>query len=233
MADWAVLQHNLGVSFQDLSILQQAFVHRSYLNENPDFALASNERMEFLGDALLSFVVAERLHQQFADLDEGEMTKLRALLVSKDNLARVASSLSLGEYLYLGQGEERGGGQRKPRTLACVLEALIGAVFIDLGLSVARDFIWRLLDDDLDQAIRNGLTSDHKTRLQEMSQAGQKGIPVYKVVDVTGPNHDRRFTVDVLVDGSVLGRGSGRSKRSAEKEAARVALDRLSPEWSP
>ena len=230
MTDWSVLQRDLGVAFRDLTILQQAFVHRSYLNENPDFELSSNERMEFLGDALLGFVVAERLYQEFGPFDEGEMTKLRALLVSKDNLARVAASLGLGSYLYLGQGEEKSGGRKKPRTLACVLEALIGALLIDQGLAVASDVIWRLLDSDLEQAVQDGLTADHKTRLQELSQADQKGIPVYRVADVAGPNHARKFEVEVLVDGKIVGKGSGRSKRSAEKEAARVALEKLSLE---
>ena len=228
MADWSVLQRDLGVVFKDLTILQQAFVHRSYLNENPDFELYSNERMEFLGDALLGFVVAERLYQEFEALDEGEMTKLRALLVSKDNLAQVATYLGLGKYLYLGQGEEKSGGRKKPRTLACVFEALIGALLIDRGFSVASDAIWRLLDSGLERAMRKGLTGDYKTRLQEISQAEQKGIPVYRVVDVAGPNHERKFKVEVLVEGKVVGKGSGRSKRSAEKEAARVALEKLS-----
>jgi ribonuclease-3 len=228
MTDWSVLQRDLDVTFRDLPILQQAFVHRSYLNENPDFTLSSNERMEFLGDALLGFVVAERLYQEFDDFDEGEMTKLRALLVSKDNLAQVATSLGLGSYLYLGQGEEKSGGRKKPRTLACALEALIGALLIDQGLSVASDVVWRLLDSDLERAMQKGLAGDHKTRLQEISQADQKGIPVYRVVDVAGPNHERKFKVEVLVEGKVVGKGSGRSKRSAEKEAARVALEKLS-----
>ena len=227
MADWSVLQQDLGVAFKDLATLQQAFVHRSYLNENPDFPLPSNERMEFLGDALLGFVVAQRLYQEFETFDEGEMTKLRALLVSKDNLAQVAASLGLGSYLYLGQGEEKSGGRRKPRTLACALEALIGALLIDQGLAVTADVIWGLLDSDLERVMQEGLSADHKTRLQEMSQADQKGIPVYRVVNVAGPNHDRKFEVEVLVDGTVMGRGVGRSKRSAEKEAARTALDKL------
>ena len=227
MTDWAVLQQSIGVVFKDSSLLRLAFVHRSYLNENPEFELSSNERLEFLGDALLGFIVAERLHEQSSNLNEGEMTKMRAALVSKDSLAKVASSLNLGEYLYLGQGEEKSGGREKSRTLACVLEALLGAVFLDHGLDAARDLIWRLLEEDLQKVLEEGITVDYKTRLQELVQAEQKGLPSYRVVDVIGPNHDKVFSVEVMINGEVMGRGSGKSKQSAEKDAARKALKKM------
>jgi len=227
MDNWAIFQSRIGVTFRDQSLLQQAFVHRSHLNENSDFPLSSNERLEFLGDALLGFVVAEALYDQPEALNEGEMTKLRATLVSKDSLAAVAYSLCLGDYLYLGQGEEKSGGREKSRTLACALEALLGAIFLDQGLSVARDFIWRLFGDDLHEAVRFGIVVDHKTRLQEMVQAEQKGLPFYRVVDIAGPNHDKVFTVEVVVSGGVIGKGSGKSKQAAEKDAARMAIGKL------
>lgn len=227
MADWATLQQNLGITFNDLSLLQQAFVHRSYLNENPEFSLSSNERLEFLGDALLGLVVAENLYQQFASLNEGEMTKLRSALVRQDSLVRLASSLQLGDYLYLGQGEEKSGGQKRARNLACALEALIGAIFLDQGFTTAKSFILRLFSSILQQAIEEGLTADYKSRLQELAQAKRQGTPLYRVVSVEGPDHDRRFTIEVVIGEEVFGRGGGKSKQSAEKEAARQALEHL------
>ena len=228
MADWDILQKEIGINFNNLSLLEQAFVHRSYLNENPDFTLPSNERLQFLGDALLSLVIAERLYQEFPHLNEGEMTKLRAALVHKDNLARLASSLHLGDYLYLGKGEEKGGGRQKPKNLACALESLIGAIFIDLGFSLTKEFILKLFNEELKQAMERGLPVDYKSKLQEIVQAKGKGVPRYRLVEAVGPDHNKRFTVEVVVGEEVLGIGSGKSKQLAEKESARKALDRLS-----
>ena len=161
MADWTALQTKLGTSFADLSLLQQAFVHRSYLNENPDFRLGSNERLEFLGDAFLGLVVAEFLFREFPELSEGELTKLRSDLVRQDSLARLASSLGLGEYLYLGQGEERGGGRKRSRNMACTLEALVGAAFVDQGFDVTKDLVLRVFASSVgrDEAARPGQRS--------------------------------------------------------------------------
>ena len=228
MADWTTLQKDLGISFNDLSLLQQAFVHRSYLNENPDFDLRANERLEFLGDAFLGFVIAENLYREFATLSEGEMTKLRAALVRQDSLARLASALRLGDYLYLGQGEEKGGGRKRPRNLACVLEAVIGAIFMDQGFATTRDFILRLFSQSFQQAMEEELT-DYKSRLQELVQAKRQERPVYRLVKTEGPDHDRRFWVEVVIGGDVLGRGCGKSKQLAEKEAAKQALEHLLP----
>ena len=228
MADWTLLQNQLSVSFNNLSLLQQAFVHRSYLNENPDFPLGSNERLEFLGDAVLGFVVAEELYRQFADLDEGEMTRLRSALVRQDSLARLASSFDLGDYLYLGQGEEKSGGRERPRNLACTLEALIGATFIDQGSDITKGFILRVFSCCIQQLIEEGM-ADYKSRLQELAQARRQEKPVYYLVETTGPDHDRRFCVDVMIEGKVLGRGWGKSKQAAEKEAARQALEKMKP----
>ena len=226
MADWIILQNNLGVTFKGLSLLQQALVHSSYINENPDFALPSNERLQFLGDALLGFVTAENLYRSSATLNEGEMTKLRAALVCQENLARLASSLKLGDYLYLGQGEEKSGGRQKKRNLACALEAVIGTVLIDQGFEIARDFILRLFGTNLQKA-KEGLATDYKSRLQELAQAKKRKSPRYRVVEAVGPDHDKRFTVEAVVGDEVLGKGSGKSKQSAEKEAARQALENL------
>jgi ribonuclease-3 len=226
MADWTAIQDKLGISFADLSLLQQAFVHRSYLNENPEFRLGSNERLEFLGDAFLGLVVAEFLFREFPELSEGELTKLRSDLVRQDSLARLAASLGLGEYLYLGQGEERGGGRKRSRNMACTLEALVGAAFIDQGFDVAKELVLRVFASSVAEVRQRGLASDHKSRLQELIQAERQERPAYRLVEAAGPDHDKTFCVEVVVGGEVLGRGSGKSKQAAEKDAAKQALDK-------
>lgn len=230
MADLAGLQDILGVTFKDLSLLEQALVHRSYLNENPDFALPSNERLEFLGDSLLGFVIAERLYRDFPDLSEGEMTKLRATLVRKETLARLAGSLRFGAYLYLGRGEEASGGRHRQSTLAGAFEAVIGAILMDQGLAVAKGFLLRLFEGEMGRALEQKLIADYKSRLQEMVQARHHVTPLYRTIREVGPDHAKEFTVEVIVGDSVIGRGHGKSKRMAEKEAARDALQGLTRE---
>jgi ribonuclease-3 len=226
MTDWSTLQGKLGTSFNDLSLLQQAFVHRSYLNENPDFGLGSNERLEFLGDALLSLVIAGFLFDEFRDLSEGELTKLRSDLVRQDSLARLASSLGLGEYLYLGQGEEKGGGRKRSRNMACTLEALIGAAYVDQGFVESQGLVLRLFASSICDLRERGQASDYKSKLQELIQAERQERPVYRLVEAVGPDHDKTFVVEVVVGGEALGRGSGKSKQAAEKDAAKQALEK-------
>ena len=226
MTDWTALQSKLGTSFNDLSLLEQAFVHRSYLNENPDFKLGSNERLEFLGDAFLSLVIAEFLYREFGDLSEGEMTKLRSDLVRQDSLARLASSHGLGEYLYLGQGEEKGGGRKRSRNMACTLEALIGAAFVDQGFEDTQALVLRVFESSISEMRQKGLASDHKSKLQELIQAERQERPTYRLVEAVGPDHDKTFWIEVVVGGETLGRGSGKSKQAAEKDAAKQALDK-------
>lgn len=232
LADLATLQQTLSVSFNDLSLLEQALVHSSYLNENPDFAPSSNERLEFLGDAVLGMVVAEKLYQECLHSDEGEMTRLRADLVCRDTLARTAKAISLGNYLYLGKGEEASGGRRNPANLAGALEAVIAAVFLDQGPAAARNFILRLLDTELQKIVSQGAVVDDKTHLQQLIQARVQQTPAYHVVEATGPDHDKRFTIEVRIGNTVLGRGSGKSKKAAEIEAARAALERFSDHFT-
>ena len=227
MADLATLQQILGVSFNDPSLLEQALVHSSYINENPGFALTSNERLEFLGDAVLGFVVTEKLYQDFPHMTEGEMTRLRATLVRRDTLSRIARAIRLGDYLYLGKGEEASGGRRKPANLASALEAVIAAIYLDHGSATTKDLILRLFDIELQKVVSHGAEADYKSQLQELIQARQKQAPAYYVVEAMGPDHDKRFTVEVRVGDTVLGRGSGKSKKLAETEAARSALQRL------
>lgn len=228
MADFSDLQNVLGISFQDLSLLEQSLVHRSYLNENPDFAGGSNERLEYLGDALLGFVIAKRLYADFPNLSEGELTKLRSALVRKETLARLAARLHLGDYLYLGRGEERSGGRHRQRNLAGTFEALLGAILLDQGFSQARDSILNLFLGELERVAGEWAADDHKSKLQEIVQKRQKLTPVYQMVEAAGPEHDRVFTVEVLAGDVVIGKGRGKSKQMAEKEAARKALEGLS-----
>jgi ribonuclease-3 len=221
------LQEISGVSFKDSSLLQQALVHGSYLHENPDFNLPSNERLEFLGDSLLSFVMADKLYRDCPDLTEGGMTKLRAELVRKETLARLASSLGLGNYLYMGHGEEASGGRGKQSILASTLESLIGAILLDQGFDTCRAFVLRLFDDELGKSIDERLSADYKSKLQETVQSRHRVAPTYHTIKATGPDHAKEFTVEVSVNGKVIGVGRGRSKRQAEREAARKALESL------
>jgi len=227
LADLAVLQQTLGIEFNDASLLEQALIHSSYLNENPGLVQISNERLEFLGDAVLGLVVAEKLYQDYSHFAEGEMTRLRSALVRREALARMARAIGLGDYLYLGRGEESTDGRNKPVNLASALEAVIAAVFIDQGLSIARDFILRLLDKELQKIIRQDTVVDYKSQLQELTQSREQQIPTYHVVETTGPDHGKTFTVEVRLGEVVLGTGSGKSKKLAETEAARSALEQM------
>jgi len=221
------LQALLGITFNEPSLLEQAVVHSSYINENPAFTLGHNERLEFLGDAILGYIVAEKLYQEFPDLTEGEMTKLRAALVRRDTLARMARGIRLGDFLLMGKGEEASGGRNKTPNLAGALEAVIAAVYLDRGVDIARELVLRLLDKEISKAISHGMSIDYKSRLQEIIQSRYQLAPVYRLVAEAGPDHDKTFTVEVMVGDSILGKGTGKSKKLAEKEAARLALDRL------
>ena len=227
LSDLGALQAVLDVNFKEESLLQQALVHRSYLNENSVLQLVSNERLEFLGDAVLGFVVASELYSRFPDFSEGELTKLRSALVRGETLSRIALSLQLGDYLYLGRGEEESGGRSRSRNLSCTLEAVIGAVFLDQGLDVAKGFILKLLDSELDGVVEDKFAADYKSRLQQVIQSEHKITPVYRTIEEMGPDHAKVFTVEVLAGDTILGQGCGRSKRAAEMDAARHALQGL------
>lgn len=227
MTDLTTLQQRLGITFNNISLLEQALVHSSYINENPGVAPVSNERLEFLGDAVLGLVAAERLYQGFPQFTEGQMTRLRTALVRRQTLARMAQAIGLGDHLYLGKGEEASGGRQKPVNLAGAIEAVIGAIFLDQGLARARDFTLRLLEADLQEAVTRGDSIDYKSELQELIQAREQQTPTYHVIESTGPDHAKQFTVEVRVGDTLLGRGSGKSKKAAESEAARAALEKL------
>ena len=232
MADLAVLQKTIGVSFNNPSLLEQAMVHSSYVNENPAIAPIDNERLEFLGDAILGFIIAEKLYRDFPELTEGEMTRLRSVLVCRETLASVAGAIKLGDYLYLGRGEEASGGRHKATNLAGALEAVIAAVFLDRGLAVARKLVLKLLGRELNKVAERDVEVDYKSRLQELIQSKYQVTPAYRLVEAMGPDHNRIFTVEVMAGDVMLGKGSGKSKKVAEAEAARLALEFISSDFT-
>ena len=230
MIDWARCQKALGVHFSDKLLLEQALVHSSYLNENPDFALSSNERLEFLGDAILDFIIAEQLYSDFPELPEGELTKTRSYLVCRQTLSKVASSLKLGDWLLLGQGEESSGGRKKRSNLENALEALIGAIYLDQGLPEVKEFILLQLEPFMEKIKCGEISSNYKALLQELTQSEKHSMPTYHLIEATGPDHDKQFAVEVLIQGEAMGRGRGKSKKDAEMEAARLAWEKLRTE---
>ena len=227
MSDLAELQRILGVSFQQPELLAQALTHSSYANENPGIAPASNERLEFLGDAILGLIVAENLYRDFPNMSEGEMTRLRSILVKQETLARVAESIRLGNYLYLGKGEEASGGREKPANLARALEAVIAAVYLDHGSAISEQLVLDILDTELLKILYQGAIIDYKSQLQELLQAKSQQTPVYNLIETQGPDHNKKFTVEVRIGNDVLAIGIGRSKKKAETEAAHIALEKL------
>lgn len=230
MVDWQETQQAIGITFCDLSLLQQAFVHSSYVNENPGFHLPDSERLEFLGDALLSFVVAEKLYHEFPQFGEGELTEIRVSLIREETLAQLAATLKLGDYLLLGKGEETSGGRKRQTNLADAFEALIGAIFLDQGMDAASDFILSKLFSQLDKVKAEGVGRNYKTLLQELTQIKYKQLPAYRVLEALGPEHAKGFTVEVALGDRVLGLGSGKSKKAAEMEAAHSAWEKLTTE---
>lgn len=224
MSDIRELEKKLGLKFNDPSLLEQALIHSSFINEHPDFPLPSNERLEFLGDALLNFLVAERLYSLFPPLPEGKMSKLRASSVCEEILSSLALSLRLGEYLKLGRGEEMSGGRQRPANLARAFEALLGAIFLDQGTERAKEVFWKLFEEQWRSILEGKTSPDHKSQLQEYLQKRGLPTPVYRVVEEKGPPHNKSFIVEVLVGDKAIGRGWGKSKRKAGMEAARSAL---------
>ena len=222
-SDWAALQDSLGYRFKDEGLLRLALSHRS------NGGASSNERLEFLGDAVLGLVVAEHLYKHYPEMSEGQMTVLRAALVRQATLADVAQRLGLGQHMLLGHGEELSGGRERPRNLARALEALLGAVGLDGGQGAARRLALRQLGDALAAALGLGALPDPKSRLQALAQARGGGAPVYRMVEVAGPQHDRRFVIEVWVRGEPVARGEGLTKRQAEEAAAARAYGLLAP----
>jgi ribonuclease-3 len=212
------------LNFHDFSLLEQAMTHRSFLNEQEDQTVRDNERLEFLGDAVLDFVMTRVLFAQFPDLPEGDLTRLRAALVRTDTLAEVAAGLSIGEVLRMGRGEELTGGRQRRNLLCDAFEALLGALYLDQGLEPVAEFVVPRLMPMVDYILAEGLHIDARSKLQEWSQATHGETPVYMVISETGPDHEKEFTVEVLIGEHSIGQGQGRSKQLAAQAAARAAL---------
>lgn len=216
----------LGIQFQQPELLKEALTHRSYVNE-VEAEVPDNERLEFLGDAILDFIVGDMLFRRFPDVSEGELTQLRAALVRTDSLAMLAIDCRLGEFLLMGKGEENSGGRNRINNLCCGFEAVIGAIYMDSGLDAVKDFAFPRLDALLAYMLENNLHKDARSMLQERSQAEMRYTPVYRVVDAAGPDHEKEFFIEVVVGSVVIGAGVGTSKRTAAQAAARAALLRL------
>ena len=220
------LQSRLGVSFKDIANLRQALYHRSYLNEAEE-DVESNERLEFLGDAVLGLIIADKLYKDYPAMTEGQLSQVRAILVRWDALAGAAERIDLGQYLVLGRGEEMSGGRERPSNLAGALEALIGAAFIDSGMKLASEIVLEQLKPELEEIQASGFTVDSKSELQHLAQTKYHEIPQYTLVSSEGPDHAKLFTVEVSVGDQEMGSGQGRNKKQAELNAARQALETL------
>lgn len=221
------LEKAIGYQFGNISLLQNALTHSSYANERYHNSLMSNERLEFLGDSILGMVVAEHLYRNFPDRPEGELTRMRADMVCERALAEVANRLSLGQHLMLGHGEERFGGRNRDSILADAVESVIAATYVDGGMDAAVSFIRKFILCDVPaQRLRN---ADYKTALQELVQQKKNQVLTYALVGESGPDHDKKFDVEVMLNGQVVGCGTGSSKKRAEQDAARAAMDKLFP----
>ncbi len=225
MPSYADIQRRIAFAFRDTGLLERALTHKSYANENR--VPSHNERMEFLGDAVLNLIVSEYLMQACPDSTEGDLSRLRAAVVSEPALAAVAREIGLGAHIRLGRGEEQTGGRNKDSLLANCLEALIAAVYLDSGKDEAQAFIIRFFEERIGKTCSTRGALDHKTELQELCQERLKQLPEYRLVSETGPDHQKQFTVEVWIRDQVAGHGTGRSKKEAEQRAAKEALARL------
>lgn len=221
------LCEQLKVKFRRLNLLNTALTHPSYCAEFNQGNLPSNQRLEFLGDAVLALIVSEYLYQTYPEMDEGQLTRIKAISVSEPVLHSVAKKLGLGQYLLLGKGEERTGGRDRPSVLADAFEALVGAMFLDKGLKTVTEFVLRHLKSRIKMIERDRLILDFKSRLQELTQSRYHLVPTYHLIQTIGPDHAKTFVSEVRLQGITIGRGRGHSKKEAEQEAARAALRKL------
>ena len=221
------LEAAIGYKFKNIALLQNALAHSSYANERWHNSLMSNERLEFLGDSILGMCVAEYLYCNFPDRPEGELTRMRADMVCEKTLAAVAGRIGLGQHLLLGKGEEQGGGRTRNSILADAVESVIAASFLDGGMDAAKAFIQKFILVEVPVKKLNNV--DYKTSLQELVQQKKNQVLTYTLVGESGPDHDKHFEVEVCLNGKVVGLGSGSSKKRAEQDAARVAIEALFP----
>ena len=221
------LEAAIGYKFKNIALLQNALAHSSYANERWHNSLMSNERLEFLGDSILGMCVAEYLYRTFPDRPEGELTRMRADMVCEQTLAAVAGRIGLGGHLLLGKGEEQGGGRTRNSILADAVESVIAATFLDGGMDAAKAFIQKFILVEV--PVKKLHNVDYKTSLQELVQQKKNQVLIYTLVGESGPDHDKHFEVEVSLNGNVVGLGSGSSKKRAEQDAARVAIEALFP----
>jgi len=226
----AALAERLGLPVRDLELLQQALIHSSYLHEHRDLAVGHNERLEFLGDSVVSLAISDALYRRHPDDDEGVLSARRASIVSTAGLARLAGRIGLGEYLLLGEGESQRGGRRRPALLASAFEAVVGALYLDLGFDAAGAFVVEVATPELTRESPLNALKSPKSRLQEFTQRLSGERPQYRLLQAVGPDHDKVFRVEVAVEGRVVGTGEGHSRRLAESAAAAGAIDTLRQE---
>lgn len=224
---YSKLEKNIGFKFKNYDLIHLAFIHKSYVNEHREEQIDDNERLEFLGDAVLELIATKHLFENYPDQDEGEMTSYRSALVKGKNLAEIAKELNLSDFLRLSKGEENSGGRQKNYILANTLEALIGAIYMDSGYSMAEKFIKKFIIAKLDQIIEQGLHIDSKSRFQELCQEIRESTPHYELITAAGPDHQKIFTMGAFIDDELIAQGQGTSKQKAENQAAQKALKKL------
>lgn len=224
--DFSVFESKVGVTFTDKHLLKQAFIHRSYINENPGSGFSHNERLEFLGDAVLELVVTRYLYDKYPDKAEGELTAYRSALVNAVNLAEAASDLGMNDFLLLSKGEAKDTGRARQYILANTFEAFVGAVYLDGGYDKSADFIAKALFGKVDEIVSKKLWRDAKSLIQEQAQEHVGMTPAYQVIQESGPDHDKRFVVGIYFGEELIAEGKGKSKQEAEQEAAHKALEK-------
>jgi len=225
------LQAALGVEFNDMKMLNQSLTHSSYAYElNGNNGVSQNERLEFLGDVVLSLIVSEYIYKKYPHYMEGDLAKIRAKVVSRPILAKISKYLNLGNYLLLGKGEEMTNGRTRHSILADTFEAVIGAIYLDLGLEISRSFILKQIEEEIEKITDNVHVQDYKTDFQEFTQRKFKLLPVYKIIKKEGPEHRRTFEIAVMVKGKIWGIGRGGSKKQAQQKAAFFALQQVEAE---
>lgn len=213
-------------TFHNKKLLEQAFTHRSFLNEKKSSS-SSNERLEFLGDSIISFLVSEFLYKKFPKITEGELTNIRTFLIKTETLAKAAREQELGHHLLFSKGEEEAGGRNNPSLLANTFEAFVGALYLDGDIKSVRAYLNKTLFAKIEESLPDDALKDNKSRLQELVQAGKKPTPNYRVLETRGPDHKKIFTVGVFVHNKLIGKGTGRSKQEAEQQAAKAALEKV------
>src|SRR3989339_1617838 len=218
------LQQKLGLSFFNKTLLSQSLTHSSFANEAN---IPDNERLEFLGDAVIKLVISEYVYNRFPERPEGDLTKIRATVISDDTLAKVASRVHLGEALLLSENEKKTGGNKRKSNVANAFESLVGAIYLDGGLGKVRDFLIDFLRGEIEKVSREGYIKDYKSALQEYVQKKKWPLPQYKVLNETGPKHEKQFVIGVRIKGSIMGQGEGMNKKDAEQKAAEKALNQL------